>query len=248
MIVTPLPNNTSCYEDHPCIFNLTVSDRNAFVYWTVNGLNSPLLPGNRTATDHDHSHGDHQLIINPVMIGDNVIVAKTPTNRGNGTVESRSNLTVMAAEKAPVIGIVSPMPPCSVKDGCTIVIPFQHEGIKKSELRLSCVHNNKSLAMNTNFNITKNIDSFDLAFKHLRQEKSGEYKFTLTNDKGSDEKTIQLTIIDRPSHPLNLTVKPGSRTHDSLILKWSAPLLTYGSSIRKYVIEVCFCIFFHILF
>ena len=164
-------------------------------------------------------------------------MATTPTNRGDGTIDSISNLTVIAPEYQPVIGNVS-VGRCSVASGCTIFIPYEHIGTRKSQIILSCVYDYKDLVINASFHVTKNDDRYELVFTHPKYEKSGEYKFTLTNDKGWDEATVQVDIIDKPSVPRNLTVKPGSLTHNSLVLQWSAPLFVHGSSIKKYIIEV----------
>jgi len=236
MITTPLPANKTCFEDDPCIFHLTVSDKNAYVTWTVNGYNSPPFPQNRTQITHDHAHGNHSLTIDPAKISDTVVVATTPTNRENKTDASTSNLTVKPREFPPVIGKVYDLI-CSVKDGCSITIPYTHKGQRKSKLRLSCVFENDDLEMNTYFNIKKRDDRYDLFINHPTYDRRGAYKFTLTNDKGSDHVTVNVTIIDRPSVPRDLNVKNGTLKHNSLVLKWSPPLFLRGSNITRYVIE-----------
>ena len=236
-IDTNLPATKTCYEDEQCIFNLTITDKNAYVTWTINGFNLPIIPGNRTETIHDHSHGNHGLIIKQAKITDKIIVATTPTNRGNGMISSRSDLMVIPPEYPPVIGNVLPVN-CSVKSGCEIVIPYQHDGTKKSQLALECVYERKNLVINESFRLTTHDDRYELSFTHPKYEKSGKYKFILTNDKGWDEATVQIKIIDKPSVPRNLTVKSDSLTHNSLVLQWSSPLLMHGSNIKKYIIEV----------
>ena len=236
-IDTHLPTTKTCLEDEKCIFNLTVTDKNAYVTWTINGFNLPIIPGNRTETIHDHSHGNHALIIKQAKITDNWIVATTPTNRGDGMIMSESNLTVIPPEYPPVIGNLLSVN-CSVKNGCEIIIPYQHVGTKKSQLVLECVYDRKNLVINESFHLTTHDDRFELSFNHPKYEKSGPYRFTLSNDKGWDAATVQVNIIDSPSVTRNLTVKSGSLTHDSLVLTWLAPLFMHGSNIKKYIIEV----------
>ena len=236
-ITSPLPANVPCNEESECTFNITVKDSNAAVYWFIND-NPVGIYGNRTETKHDHSNGEHQLIIKEVEMTDKFVTAVSPTNVGDNKAESRTNLTVLPVEKPPEIRNVSIVTPCSVKDGCTIVISYQHVGSKKSQLRLTCFYNiNKELVIHANFNVSNSTDTLTLDFTHPHWERSGEYKFILTNDKGSDEETIQVTIIDRPSKPFNLTVF--DIEHDSLNLKWQEPVLKHGSNITKYIIEVC---------
>ena len=236
-ITSPLPPDVTCDEEKECIFNISVSDSNAAVYWFINDKTIGIY-GNRTETKHDHSHGDHQLIIKKVEMTDKFVTAVTPTNVGDAKINSMANLTVLPVEKPPVIKDVSTVPPCSVKDGCKILISYQHVGSKKSKLSLKCFKNStQELVVNANFNVSNTTDTLTLAFTHPHWERSGEYRFVLTNDRGSDEETIQVTIIDRPSKPFNLTVF--DIEHDSLNLKWQEPVLKHGSNITKYIIEVC---------
>ena len=59
--------------------------------------------GNRTETNHNHSNGEHQLIIKQVKMTDRFVTSMTPTNIGDYKTESRANLTVHPVEQPPKI-------------------------------------------------------------------------------------------------------------------------------------------------
>lgn len=185
--------------------------------------------------------GYHELNITKIEIGDKVVAATTPSNRGNENIESRSSLTIIPVEEPPRIGNVLHVN-CSVRKGCKIVIPYQHVGVRKSELRLECKFEGRDVILRNIFNVTKTYDTFQLIMKYPKLNNSGSYSINLTNNKGSDEAKIKISIIDRPSAPQNLTV--ADVQHDSLKLKWISPRFIHGSNISKYIIRVCIFNFF----
>ena len=69
--------------------------------------------------------------------------------------------------------------------------------MRKSNLTIGCVRNNITLEVSTYFDVTKTNKTFELLIHQPKSEKTGEFRFILTNDKGSDIATVHINIIDK---------------------------------------------------
>lgn len=74
-----------------------------------------------------------------------------------------------------------------------------------------------------------------LTVRNASREDSGDYKLVLSNELGSDEASISVSVSDRPEKPQFLSLD--NVCEDAVTLSWKAPLWDGGSAITQYVIE-----------
>ena len=123
-----------CVEREEIIFNVQVSDPNAPVTFAING--EDVVPDGDRIETKDLGEGKHQLIIHKAKMGDmGNVVAKTPSNKGDEVVESKSAFTVVKGEEAPKMGDVAPVSGVAKKQ-CNMTIPYEVAGEKQSELEI----------------------------------------------------------------------------------------------------------------
>ena len=227
-----------CIEGDEFIYSITVSDLNANVWWTVNGENAMLLLDK--VETKNLGNGTHLLIIKQCTIKlSGPVVAKTYTNIGNKTEESKSTLGLRETEETPVmdpLGSLSPTKLCRVGIACTIEIPYKVKGVRPTPLIIKVEKDGSLLNTTTYFNMIDYTDRYELTINNPSIAKSGQYRIIFKNTKGQDEKTINITIADNPSPPLGVTIH--NITHDSVIVRWEAPLENGNSEIKTYSIEV----------
>merc|ERR1712038_45004 len=97
-----------CVEREEIIFNVQVKDPGAPVTFALNG--EDIVPDGERVEVKDLGEGKHQLIIHNAKMEDmGHVVAKTPSNRGDEMVESKSAFTVVKGEEAPKMGDVGPV-------------------------------------------------------------------------------------------------------------------------------------------
>lgn len=74
-----------------------------------------------------------------------------------------------------------------------------------------------------------------LTLKPVSATAAGTYTVTATNQAGSDTALTTVTVIDKPTSPLNLQVS--DVTSDSFVVSWKVPESNGGSEITSYVVE-----------
>jgi hypothetical protein len=207
-IVTHLVVMPDCIEGDELIYSITVSDLNADVYWTVNGENEMLLLDQ--VEKKNLGNGTHLLIIKQCRIKySGPVVAKTYTNIGNKTEESKSTLSVLETEEKPVMDPLGSLPPtklCRVGIACTIEIPYEVKGVRPTPLIIKVERDGSLLNTTTYFNMIDHTNRYELTIINPSIAKSGQYRIIFKNTKGEDEKTINITIADNPSPPISVTI------------------------------------------
>merc|ERR1712223_2704 len=180
--------------------------------------------------------GKHQLIIKPVKMGDaGTVSCKTPSNKGDEILESKSSFNVIKGEEAPVMGDCGPVVG-TAKKACGMTIPYKVEGEKQSDLEIIVEGpDGKVLKMGKDANLTLHGDRLQLDLINPTREKSGKYKVIMKNAQGSCEKFIDVNIMDKPTPPK--TCKVTDVFCDNLVVHWSEPADDGGTPIKKYVVE-----------
>lgn len=170
-------------------------------------------------------------------MGDNgTVSAKTPSNKGDEILESKSAFTVTKGEEAPKMGEVIPNPVTGVaKKQCNMTIPYSVEGEKQSEVEILVEKDGKILKIGKDINLTVHGDRIQLDVINPKREKSGVYKVIMKNAQGQDEKLINVNIMDVPTPPLNVFVD--NVYQDNCVVHWSAPKDDGGTEIKKYIVE-----------
>ena len=89
-----------CVEREEIVFNVQVKDPSAPVTFAING--EDVVPDGERVEVKDLGDGKHQLVIHNAKMEDmGNVVAKTPSNKGDEVVESKSAFTVVKGEEAP---------------------------------------------------------------------------------------------------------------------------------------------------
>merc|ERR1711963_674329 len=222
-----------CVEREEIIFNVQVKDENAPVEFFNNG--EPIVPDGKRIEVVNLGEGKHQLIIHKAAMSDmGTISAKTPSNKGDEMLESKSAFTVVKGEEAPKIGDVGPVTGVAKKQ-CNMTIPYSVEGEKQSDVEILVEKDGKLLKIGKDINLTVHGDRVQLDVINPKREKSGIYKVIMKNAQGTAEKDIQVNIMDVPTPPLNVYVD--TVYQDNCVVHWSPPKDNGGTEIKKYVIE-----------
>ena len=223
-----------CVEREQIIFNVEVKDPNAPVDFFING--EPVNTADGRCEVKDLGEGKHQLIINKAQMGDaGSVTCKTPSNKGDEMLESKSNFTVIKGEGAPEMGDVGPVTGVA-KKACAMTIPYKVEGEKQSDVEIIVEGpDGKVLKMGKDANLTVHGDRIQLDLINPTREKSGKYKVTMKNAQGSCEKWIDVNIMDRPTPPQSCKVT--DVYHDNCVVHWTPPKDDGGTPIKKYVVE-----------
>lgn len=222
-----------CVEREQIIFNVQVKDVNAPVDFFING--EQVVPDGDRLEVKDLGEGKHQLIINKAQMGDmGTVSAKTPSNKGDEMLESKSAFTVIKGEEAPRIGDVGPVTGVAKKQ-CNATIPYHVEGEKQSDVEIFVEKDGKILKIGKDINLTVHGDRVQLDIINPKREKSGTYKVIMKNAQGQDEKLINVNILDAPTPPLNVFVD--NVYQDNCMVHWSPPKDDGGTEIKKYIIE-----------
>jgi len=220
-------------EREKIVFNVEVRDPNAPVEFYKNG--ELIVPDGERVEVKDLGDGKHQLIINKAEMDDaGSIVAKTPSNRGDEVVESKSNFTVAKGEEAPVMGDVAPVTGVA-KMQCNMTIPYKVEGEKQSDMEIFVEKDGKLLKIGKDIQLTVHGDRVQLDVINPKREKSGVYKVIMKNAQGQCEKDIMVNIMDKPTPPQNVRVTDVFQ--DNCVVHWSPPKDNGGTDIKKYIVE-----------
>ncbi len=222
-----------CVEREKIAFNVEVKDPNAPVEFFLNG--EKIVPDGDRVEIKDLGDGKHQLLINKTEMGDQgTVTAKTPSNRGDEVIESKSQFTVVKGEEAPKMGDVGPITGVAKKQ-CNMTIPYKVEGEKQSDMEIIVEKDGKQLKIGKDIQLTVHGDRVQLDVINPKREKSGIYKVIMKNAQGQDEKDIHVNIMDVPTPPLS--VRYSDVFQDNLKLHWSPPKDNGGTEIKKYIVE-----------
>ena len=223
-----------CVEREEIIFNVEVKDPGAPVDFFING--EPVDTSDGRCEVKDLGDGKHQLIIHKAKMEDmGNVTCKTPSNKGDEMLESKSNFTVVKGEEAPVMGDCGPVSGVAKKQ-CAMTIPYKVEGEKQSELEIIVEGpDGKVLKMGKDANLTIHGDRIQLDLINPTRDKSGKYKVTMKNAQGKCEKFIDVNIMDKPTPPQSVRVTDVYQ--DNCVVHWSPPADDGGTPIKKYIVE-----------
>merc|ERR1712106_1192092 len=207
-----------CVEREEIIFNVEVKDPNAPVDFFING--EPVDTSDGRIEVEDLGDGKRQLIIKNAKMGDaGTVTCKTPSNKGDEILETKSNFTVVKGEEAPVMGDCGPVSGIA-KKACAMTIPYKVEGEKQSDLEIIVEGpDGKVLKMGKDANLTVHGDRLQLDLINPTREKSGKYK----------------VIMKKPTPPE--TCKVTNVFQDNCVVNWTPPKDDGGTPLRKYIVE-----------
>merc|ERR1712226_500563 len=222
-----------CVEREEIIFNVQVKDEKAPVDFFING--EQVVPDGENYDVKDLGEGKRQLIVKKAKMSDmGNVVAKTPSNKGDEVLESKSQFKVAKGEEPPKMGDVGPVEGVAKKQ-CNMTIPYAVEGEKQSEVEILVEKDGKLLKIGKDIQLTVHGDRVQLDIINPKREKSSVYKVIMKNAQGSAEKLINVNIMDVPTPPLNVFVD--NVYADNCIVHWSPPKDDGGTEIKKYIVE-----------
>jgi len=222
-----------CVEREAIIFNVQVKDPSSPVDFFING--EEVVPDGENFEVKDLGEGKRQLVIHKAKMADmGAVVAKTPTNRGDEVIESKSSFKVVKGEEAPKIGDVDNVTGVAKKQ-CNMTIPYAVEGEKQSDVEIIVEKDGKQLKIGKDIQLTVHGDRVQLDVINPKREKSGTYKVIMKNAQGQDEKLINVNIMDVPTPPTNVYVD--TVYQDNCVVHWGPPKDNGGTEIKKYIVE-----------
>merc|ERR1711963_94263 len=223
-----------CVEREEIIFNVEVKDPTAPVDFFING--EPVDTSDGRVEVKNLGDGKHQLVLHKAKMEDmGNVTCKTPSNKGDEILESKSNFTVIKGEEAPVMGDCGPVNGVAKKQ-CAMTIPYKVEGEKQSELEIIVEGpDGKVLKMGKDANLTVHGDRIQLDLINPTREKSGKYKVTMKNAQGKCEKYIDVNIMDKPTPPLS--IKVSNVFCDNCVVAWSPVASTDDGGTKKIKVE-----------
>jgi len=220
-------------EREQVVFPVEVKDPGAPVDFYING--KKVSKNDNRCEYVNLGEGKHQLIIHKVQMDDmGTIECKTPSNRGDNILVSATAFDVTKGEEAPEIGATGPVTGVAYKE-CNWKVPYKVVGQQQSPLEIIVIKDGKELKLGMDINVNLKGDSIDLSVINPRREKSGVYKVIIRNAQGSDERDINVNIMDKPTPPL--TCKVTEVFHDNVLVNWSPPADDGGTEITRYLIE-----------
>ncbi|XP_052825204.1 twitchin isoform X2 [Octopus bimaculoides] len=113
-----------------------------------------------------------------------------------------------------------------------IVIPFTGNPIPDSTWKLG----KASVADDPRVKINSSPDQIVMVNRKAEMTDAGKYNITLSNEKGFDTVSVNVTIVDKPSKP-EAPLEVSEITPDSCCLTWNPPKDNGGSIISNYVVE-----------
>merc|ERR1712226_1215394 len=210
-----------CVEREEIIFNVQVKDEKAPVDFFING--EQVVPDGENYDVKDLGEGKRQLIVKKAKMSDmGNVVAKTPSNKGDEVLESKSQFKVAKGEEPPKMGDVGPVEGVAKKQ-CNMTIPYAVEGEKQSEVEILVEKDGKLLKIGKDIQLTVHGDRVQLDVINPKREKSGVYKVIMKNAQGQDEKLINVYV--------------DTVYQDNCVVHWSPPKDNGGTEIKKYIIE-----------
>merc|ERR1711963_35803 len=222
-----------CVEREEIIFNVQVKDEKAPVDFFING--EQVVPDGENYDVKDLGEGKRQLIIKKAKMSDmGNVVAKTPSNKGDEGLESKSQFKVAKGEEPPKMGDVGPVEGVAKKQ-CNMTIPYTVEGERQSDVEILVEKDGKQLKIGKDIQLTVHGDRVQLDVINPKREKSGTYKVIMRNAQGQDEKLINVNIMDVPTPPVNVFVDTVYATN--CVVHWGPPKDDGGTEIKKYIVE-----------
>lgn len=148
-------------------------------------------------------------------------------------------MTVLEAEKKPIINFKSQKFECDAGKEKKIQVPFQVKGTRRGDPKPVLLRNGKPVDLNKMKDLVEvviNGDVAEIIFKNPQKTDTGKWSLELSNTGGSSIAPFELYVKDRPKAPKG-PLETTDVTAESAKLKWKPADPDEASPTRGYIIE-----------
>ncbi|VDO68159.1 unnamed protein product [Heligmosomoides polygyrus] len=200
--------------------------------WTRNGIKITSMPGGKFETQS--RNGTHTLKISKIEMNE----GETYEIDVGGLVGS-CFVTVLEAEKRPVLNWKPKKIEAKAGEPCTVKIPFQIKGTRRGDPKPVILRNGKPIdeAMRKLVEVVINGDVAEIVFKNPQLADTGKWALELGNSAGTVIAPFELFVKDKPKPPKG-PLEAKNVTAEGLDLKWGQPEADESQPVRAYIVEV----------
>ncbi|WKY05591.1 hypothetical protein Q1695_006081 [Nippostrongylus brasiliensis] len=200
--------------------------------WNRMGSKITSMPGGKFETQS--RNGTHTLKISKIEMNE----GETYEIDVGGLIGS-CFVTVLEAEKRPVLNWKPKKIEAKAGEPCTVKVPFQIKGTRRGDPKPTILRNGKPIddEMKKLVEVVINGDVAEIVFKNPQLADTGKWGLELGNSAGSVIAPFELFVKDKPRPPKGpLEVK--NVTAEGLDLKWGQPDADEGQPVKAYIVEV----------
>ncbi|XGW29138.1 hypothetical protein V3C99_008720 [Haemonchus contortus] len=219
-------------EKEDVVMSCQTKDTKTPGLWNRNGIKITSMPGGKFETSS--RNGTHTLKISKIEMneGENYEIDV-------GGLIGKCFVTVLEAEKRPVINWKPKKIEAKAGEPCSVKIPFQVKGAKRGDPKATILRNGKPIdeKMKKLIEVVFNGDVAEIIFKDPQLADTGKWALELSNSAGAAVAPFELFVKDKPKPPKGpLEVK--NVTAEGLDLKWGAPEGDERQPVKAYIVEV----------
>ncbi|KAK6110371.1 Fibronectin type III domain family protein [Brugia pahangi] len=230
--VVPL-SDIEVFEKEDVDLRCETKDNKTPGVWSKNGKIITSMPGGKFETIS--RQGVHTLKISKIEISEGDIYEINV-----GGLEGSCVITVLEAEKKPVMN----WKPKKVEMECdkpeTIKIPFSVKGGRKGNPKPKLCRNGEPVdleKMKDLIEVVINDDVVEIKFKNPKKEDAGKWTLELSNSGGTALAPFEVMIKDKPKPPKG-PLETKNVTAKGCDLIWNAPDTDDSSPVQGYVVEM----------
>uniref|UniRef100_A0A1I7S352 non-specific serine/threonine protein kinase n=1 Tax=Bursaphelenchus xylophilus TaxID=6326 RepID=A0A1I7S352_BURXY len=201
--------------------------------WSRNGRMISSMPGGKFETQS--RSGQHSMKISKIEMNEADIYEIDV-----GGMKGSCRVTVLEAEKKPVINWKQQKIECEAGKEKKIKIPFSVKGTRRGDPKPVLLRNGKPVDLKKlkgQVEVVINGDVAEIIFKDPKQADAGKWTLELTNSGGSAIAPFELSVKDVPKQPKG-PLETTDVTAESCKLKWKPADPDENCPTRGYVVEV----------
>ncbi|EGT49285.1 hypothetical protein CAEBREN_29721 [Caenorhabditis brenneri] len=200
--------------------------------WFRNGKQISSMPGGKFETQS--RNGTHTLKIGKIEMNEaDVYEIDQAGLRGS------CNVTVLEAEKRPVINWKPKKIEAKAGEPCVVKVPFQIKGTRRGDPKAQILKNGKPIdeEMRKLVEVVIKDDVAEIVFKNPQLADTGKWALELGNSAGTALAPFELFVKDKPKPPKG-PLETKNVTAEGLDLVWGTPEPDEGAPVKAYIIEM----------
>uniref|UniRef100_A0A1I7XRB2 non-specific serine/threonine protein kinase n=1 Tax=Heterorhabditis bacteriophora TaxID=37862 RepID=A0A1I7XRB2_HETBA len=200
--------------------------------WNRNGIKITSMPGGKFETQS--RNGTHTLKISKIEMNE----GETYEIDVGGLIGS-CIVTVLEAEKRPIINWKPKKIEAKAGEPCVVKIPFQIKGTRRGDPKPVILRNGKPIdeSMKDLVEVVIVGDVAEIRFKNPQVADTGKWALELGNSAGTALAPFELFVKDKPKQPKG-PLETKNITANGVDLKWGSPDSDDGSPVKAYIVEV----------
>lgn len=200
--------------------------------WNRNGIKITSMPGGKFETQS--RNGTHILKISKIEIneGENYEIDV-------GGLIGSCFVTVLEAEKRPILNWKSKKIEAKAGEPCVVKIPFQIKGTRRGDPKPVILRNGKPISggLKDLVEVVINGDVAEIKFKNPQLADTGKWALELSNSGGTAVAPFELFVKDKPRPPKG-PLEARNITAEGVDLKWGQPEVDEATPVKAYIVEV----------